>query len=205
MKLSIGLIVISSMLALCLYGGYLALYTAGTMAAAQHVHYVPYVGPMVENRINNWLLGAHEPLVIDEIPFTASGPNLAPTEVYTGVIEARIECEAPIGWPVNGRLTQGFHAGHNGIDIGVNVGTPVLATHCGRVVTVRHGSTGYGFLVVVANGPYETYYAHNSAIHVKAGDQVERGEVIASSGSTGRSTGPHVHYEVRVNGTAVAP
>ena len=64
---------------------------------------------------------------------------------------------------------------------------------------------GYGNLVIVENGPYKTYYAHLSEIPVQVGQTVQAGQVIAYSGNTGNSTGPHLHYEVRVNGQRVDP
>jgi murein DD-endopeptidase MepM/ murein hydrolase activator NlpD len=64
---------------------------------------------------------------------------------------------------------------------------------------------GYGYLVIVENGDYQTYYAHLSSIGVQVGQQVGAGQEIAKSGNTGNSTGPHLHYEVRVRGRPVDP
>ncbi|MCX8024627.1 MAG: M23 family metallopeptidase [Thermanaerothrix sp.] len=108
-------------------------------------------------------------------------------------------------WPVQGRLTQEFHARHRGVDIGVPVGTPVRTTISGRVIYAGWNNQGYGNLVIVENGPWRTYYAHLSEIPVRVGQWVEAGEVIGLSGNTGNSTGPHVHYEVRREGTPVHP
>jgi len=108
-------------------------------------------------------------------------------------------------WPVSGPITQDFHPGHTGTDIAVPVGTPIPTTLAGRVVFAGWNTEGYGNLVIVENGPYRTYYAHLSQIKVKAGDEVVQGGQIGLSGSTGNSTGPHLHYEVRLNGTPVAP
>jgi len=118
--------------------------------------------------------------------------------------------------PVNlGYLTSSFGARtdpfthkrrmHHGQDFGVLTGTPVYATADG-VVKSRNGKTGYGNTVILNHGyGIKTIYAHLSRYVVKPGDKVERGDVIAFSGNTGRSTGPHLHYEVRVNNVPVNP
>lgn len=95
---------------------------------------------------------------------------------------------------------------HTGIDIAAPLGTPVMAAADGLVVAVGRGSTGYGNYVVIAHGGgVETLYGHLLQANVKAGDRVVRGEVIALEGSTGFSTGPHVHFEVRVNDLVIDP
>lgn len=112
---------------------------------------------------------------------------------------------APRGWPVTGPISQDAHAGHQAVDIAVPVGTPVAATMDGQVTYAGWNAEGYGNLVIVENGPYRTYFAHLDSIPVKAGQAVRAGDVIGLSGNTGNSTGPHLHYEVRLNGQAVAP
>ena len=94
---------------------------------------------------------------------------------------------------------------HTGIDYGAPMGTPILATANGRV-TFAGWKGGYGKLLIVkhANG-YQTYYGHCSRLLKKRGQLVEQGEVIARVGRTGVATGPHVHYEVRVNGKPIDP
>jgi murein DD-endopeptidase MepM/ murein hydrolase activator NlpD len=112
-------------------------------------------------------------------------------------------------WPVSGPVTSGFGMRwgrmHEGIDIAVPSGTPVGAAAAGTVIYAGWLG-GYGNLVVVDHGGgLSTAYGHNSSLAVSVGQQVGQGQVIAYSGSTGHSTGPHVHFEVRVNGTAVDP
>jgi murein DD-endopeptidase MepM/ murein hydrolase activator NlpD len=112
-------------------------------------------------------------------------------------------------WPVNGPVTSGFGwrwgRMHEGIDIAVPSGTPVVASAAGTVIHAGWLG-GYGNLVVVDHGNgISTAYAHNSGLSVGVGTSVGQGQVIAYSGNTGHSTGPHVHFEVRVNGGAVDP
>jgi murein DD-endopeptidase MepM/ murein hydrolase activator NlpD len=112
-------------------------------------------------------------------------------------------------WPVSGPVTSGFGwrwgRMHEGIDIAVPAGTPVSAAASGRVIYAGWMG-GYGNLVVIDHGGgLATAYGHNSAIVVGHGGSVSQGQTIAFAGSTGHSTGPHVHFEVRVNGSAVDP
>lgn len=121
----------------------------------------------------------------------------------------------PSAYPVYGTITSPFGMRkspfgygsefHPGIDISVPVGTPVKAAGKG-VVTYAGWLTGYGNAVIIDHGyGIESVYGHNSEILVKVGQSVKRGDIIAKSGNTGRSTGPHVHFEVRVNGNPVDP
>lgn len=112
---------------------------------------------------------------------------------------------APQGLPVTGPISQEFHAGHRAMDIAVPVGTPVRATMAGRVAFSGWSEEGYGNLVILDNGPYRTYYAHLEQLPLAEGAVVAAGEVIGFSGNTGNSTGPHVHYEVRLNGELQPP
>jgi murein DD-endopeptidase MepM/ murein hydrolase activator NlpD len=112
-------------------------------------------------------------------------------------------------WPVNGPVTSGFGMRwgrmHTGIDIAVPAGTPVHASASGTVVYAGWMS-GYGYLVAIDHGNgLATAYAHNSSLLVPVGQHVAQGDTISLSGSTGHSTGPHVHFEVRVNGVPVDP
>ena len=102
-------------------------------------------------------------------------------------------------------LTQGYHPGHYGLDFGVPVGTPVKTTMDGKVVYAGWNDQGYGNLVIVENGPWRTYYGHLSSVPVKVGQDVGAGSVIGISGSTGHSTGPHVHYEIRKDLAPIDP
>lgn len=112
-------------------------------------------------------------------------------------------------WPARGVVTSRFgtrwRRHHSGVDIAAPRGTPIRAARGGRVV--RAGWLGgYGLVVVVDHGDgMETWYGHASAVLVRVGQTVERGQVIARVGCTGACTGPHVHFEVRVRGRPVNP
>ena len=112
-------------------------------------------------------------------------------------------------WPVNGPVVSGFGMRwgrmHEGIDIAAALGTPIHAAASGTVIHAGWLG-GFGNLVVVDHGDgLATAYAHASAILVAVGQQVSQGDTLSLVGSTGNSTGPHLHFEVRVNGSAVDP
>ena len=112
-------------------------------------------------------------------------------------------------WPVSGTLTSpfGYRWGrmHEGIDISVPEGTPVRAAKAGSVILAAY-TGGYGnYTCVDHGGGLSSCYAHQSSFAVSPGDQVDQGDVIGYSGNTGSSTGPHLHFEIRVNGSAVDP
>ncbi len=104
-------------------------------------------------------------------------------------------------WPTQGRITQPFRYYHKGTDIANSMGTPVLVADSGRVVVAGWANTGYGNHIIVdhENG-YQTLYGHLSQISVVVGQRVSRGSQIGLMGSTGRSTGPHLHFEIRGGG-----
>ena len=121
----------------------------------------------------------------------------------------------PSGRPSKGYITSGFGkrndpfrgglAHHLGIDFDANTGDPVAAA-AGGVVSFSGVKSGYGNVVDLDHGNgYRTLYGHNSRLLVRAGDIVRAGQTLARAGSTGRSTGPHVHFEVHVNGRPVNP
>ncbi|WP_316734844.1 M23 family metallopeptidase [Pedobacter aquatilis] len=122
----------------------------------------------------------------------------------------------PIGYPYLGKITSGYGhrenpftgenvESHKGLDIQANYGALVKSTANGKVVfAARRG--GYGNCIVIKHGNgFETYYGHLSKILVKVGDEITAGNEIGKVGSTGRSTGPHLHYEVHKNGKVVNP
>jgi len=144
------------------------------------------------------------------------GTKRAVAEVVT-VPKAPVGDGVTIGnfvWPV-GKVTSGRtyvssfwgdNRGHRGLDIAAPLGTDILAADGGTVVSLNNAGSGYGLSIIVQhdNG-VKTLYAHCSAIRVTAGQKVTRGQVIGAVGSTGRSTGNHLHFEVLVNDTRVDP
>lgn len=110
-------------------------------------------------------------------------------------------------WPTFGRLTQGYwRPGHPAIDIGAWTGTVVRAADEGTVIAAGWSTVGYGNYVIIRHiDGFQTLYAHLSRIDVKAGQKVARGQQIGLVGSTGHSTGPHLHFEVRFNHRAYNP
>jgi murein DD-endopeptidase MepM/ murein hydrolase activator NlpD len=121
----------------------------------------------------------------------------------------------PAIWPVLGHITDSFGerldpfsgegAFHTGVDVASDYGAPVHATADG-VITVAETHSGYGRVVIIDHGfGITTWYAHLSAFSAVPGAKVKRGEVIGYTGISGRSTGPHVHYEVRMNNAPVNP
>ena len=112
--------------------------------------------------------------------------------------------------PVQGMLTSGFGVrrrdNHKGLDIANSMGTPIRAAASGTVTYAQYNSGGYGNLVIISHGNgVQTYYGHCSKLYVTAGQTVSQGEVISAMGSTGISTGSHLHWEVRINGVAQNP
>ncbi|MCD6579529.1 M23 family metallopeptidase [bacterium] len=122
----------------------------------------------------------------------------------------------PSIWPLKGYISSGFQwrtnpltgkkEFHKGIDIAGPIGTPLVSTADGIITRAENNPYGYGKLIEVTHGfGFSTRYAHLNSISVKIGQFVKRGQVIGSRGSTGWSTGPHLHYEVRINNKPVNP
>ena len=109
-------------------------------------------------------------------------------------------------WPMSGYITQGFWEGHRAIDIGAPKGTEIVASDSGYVALAQWSDVGYGRMVLIDHGNgYQTLYAHMSAYYVEAGQSVAKGEAIGKCGSTGNSTGPHLHLEIIKNGVRRNP
>ncbi len=114
-----------------------------------------------------------------------------------------------LAWPLRGPVTSpyGNRWGrlHSGIDIGGGMGTPIRAAKAGTVIFAG-GRSGYGNTVIIDHGGgFTTLYAHQSRLGVGDGASVAQGQVIGFVGSTGHSTGPHLHFETRVNGSPQNP
>jgi len=111
-------------------------------------------------------------------------------------------------WPADKHWLSGtpFTSWHTGIDLAADFGAPIYAADNGVVIYAGWNTWGYGNLVVIDHGNgWQTYYAHNSAIYVGCGQNVFQGNIVAAAGSTGRSTGPHLHFETRFQGTFPNP
>lgn len=146
--------------------------------------------------------------------------DLTGLEQASAELASRLQSSTPLGpppapsasgfiWPVNGPVTSGYGLRwgrlHAGVDIAAGFGTPIRAAG-GGTVSYAGWLGGYGYLVVVEHGGgVATAYAHQQRIYASVGQTLAQGEVLGEVGSTGNSTGPHVHFEVRVNGTAVDP
>ena len=134
-------------------------------------------------------------------PGTAAGEVIADPAALT----AALAPAAGFAWPAQGVITSPFgprdDSFHYGLDIAVASGTPVKAAAAGRVLEAGWKNEGYGYAVLIdhENGML-TLYGHCSAVEAAPGQWVEQGETVALSGSTGRSTGPHLHFEVRLEG-----
>lgn len=119
-------------------------------------------------------------------------------QYYAGPIpEDASKGTGAFGWPVSGRITQNYWSLHRAIDIGAPAGTPVHASDSGYVVFAGWDDSGFGNLIIINHGNgYLTYYAHLSKILVAVGNSVSKGAKIGQVGSTGRSTGSHLHFEI---------
>ena len=168
------------------------------------------------------LLADGSDIRIGEELMVPGGVKPAPTQVtttrtrYTAPISSILSSNPPSGsaydagarllWPTSGsHITQYYHWSHHGLDIGGNYNDKLYAADPG-VVTRASWFSGYGLCVDVNHGNgMVTRYAHASKLFVKVGDRVSRGQTLAMMGSTGWSTGPHIHFEVIVNGTKYNP
>lgn len=137
--------------------------------------------------------------------------------IFIDDLEKRLEYlkTVPDLWPTKGRLSSTFGNRknpfgrgikfHYGIDIANSIGTDIWAAGSGRVVFSGY-KAGYGNTIIIDHGNgYKSYYAHNSKLLVNRGDRVEKGQLIAKMGNTGRSTGPHLHFEIHKDGKAIDP
>ncbi|EKF73148.1 metalloendopeptidase-like membrane protein [Alcanivorax hongdengensis A-11-3] len=161
---------------------------------------------------NNHVLAAHinahrrdisAYLHSDGTYYDANGDNLTPA-LLRYPTQKRFRISSSFNpWRLN--PVSGHYAPHNGVDFATPKGTPVISTGDGRVVrTATHRYAGK-YIVIEEFGPYSTRYLHLSKILVHRGQHVSRGQVIGLSGNTGRSTGPHLHYELHIKGKPVNP
>jgi murein DD-endopeptidase MepM/ murein hydrolase activator NlpD len=110
------------------------------------------------------------------------------------------------GWPMTGWISQRYHEYHPAADIAGSEGTSIKAADSGYVAVVGRNDTGYGRYVLIDHGNgFQTLYAHLSVLFVEVGQSVGKGQTIGLCGSTGKSTGPHVHFEIKLNGVRRNP
>ena len=136
---------------------------------------------------------------------TPIGPDFV--RVRTGrILRAPLRGDGILIWPVRGTISQSYSDEHKAIDIAEPDTDAVVASDAGVVAYAAWNSAGYGYLVVVNHGNgMVTYYAHLFGFYVDVGQAVKRGQPLGMLGSTGRSTGPHLHFEVRDQGVLVDP
>ncbi len=138
-------------------------------------------------------------------------PEPKPVPSGTPTVTVKTTRVATLAWPIALQsprivISQAFRPGHRGIDIAAPTGTPIKAAAGGTVVSSDKGGDGYGWKVILDHGDgVHTWYAHLSELSVAVGDRVATGQQIGLVGSTGHSTGPHLHFELRVNGTHIDP
>jgi murein DD-endopeptidase MepM/ murein hydrolase activator NlpD len=147
----------------------------------------------------------------EEIPQKADELELLLEEMVSYRDELDV---TPDFWPVEGRITSPFGMRpspftrrttfHSGIDIGASSGVPVRAAASGKVVQARYQGA-YGNYIIIDHGTYTTHYAHLRRFQISADDVVEKGQLIGEVGSTGRSTGPHLHFEIHKKGVPFNP
>lgn len=161
----------------------------------------------------NALASADDPLTVGAVLIVPNGDRTPPEQVVAapsargGTGTSAPWRAAGFVWPSYGRLTQRFWLpAHPAIDIGAPTGTPVVAADEGTVITAGWSPVGYGNLILIRHPDgYVTLYAHLSSINVSYGDYVARGQRIGAVGSTGRSTGPHLHFEIQQGGRSYNP
>ncbi len=142
----------------------------------------------------------------------ASTPAVTKTSVSRKMSYQKVPITVSFIRPISGTITSRFGSisrvrvgAHTGLDIATRSGTPIAAAASGTVIYSGYqGSLGYLIKISHGNG-IETYYGHCSKLYAKVGQQVNQGDIIAAVGSTGNSTGPHLHLEIRVNGVAYNP
>ncbi len=128
--------------------------------------------------------------------------------MYRGPVPANaVRGSGNFAWPVSGHITQQFWRSHRAIDVGARAGAPIVAADSGYVIKASHGwNGGYGRMVMIDHGNgFVSLYAHMNTVYVRQGENVAKGEQLGTVGNTGRSTGPHLHFEIRLDGVARNP
>lgn len=151
-------------------------------------------------------------IVVASNKTTSSKTSTGTVNTATNISGSKVSLGISLIKPVSGTISSRFGArsrirssAHTGLDIATSTGTPIKAAASGTV-TFSGWKGSYGYLIVIthSNG-VQTYYGHCSKLYYKAGQSVSQGQTIAAVGNTGNSTGPHLHFEIRVNGVAYNP
>jgi len=125
---------------------------------------------------------------------------------YLAQKEVNVGGQGQFIWPTSGRITQRYSWYHRAVDIANKAAPSIVAAAAGRVVAAIHSRVGYGNHIIIDHGNgYQTLYAHMSRLYVKKGQMVSAGQAIGQMGSTGRSTGTHLHFEIIRNGIKLNP
>jgi murein DD-endopeptidase MepM/ murein hydrolase activator NlpD len=176
-----------------------------TLVEGSYLRIPPGLGEATGGGFLNFMLD--QPLTVSPITAYAIGGTKARTTATMGPLPK----DWPYGsgnfmWPVFGWMSQGYRNDHRAIDIAATSGTFVTASDRGVVIRSGWNDQGYGMFVIVDhNIDYITLYAHLSEVYVKEGDVVAQGQIIGTIGSTGNSTGPHLHFEIRDFGRRANP
>jgi len=148
----------------------------------------------------------------DDYIFVPDGVKPEPKPVrrqyFAQIPQAPIESAAPgiFSWPLSGGISQFFSWWHRAIDITQDIGVPIAAAAAGRVTVIDPSTWGYGYHVIIDHGNgYQTLYAHLADFSVGVGQSVSAGQTVGHVGLTGRTTGAHLHFEIRQNGVLVNP
>ncbi len=153
-----------------------------------------------------------KPVVVKNVKVAKASSSSGSFSTSRNMSQANISLGVSLIKPVNGRISSRFGANsrvrsgsHTGLDIATSTGTPIKAAASGTV-TFAGWKGSYGNLLVIthSNG-IQTYYGHCSKLYVSSGQKISQGQTVAAVGSTGNSTGPHLHFEIRVNGVAYNP
>lgn len=154
----------------------------------------------------NNLAGADAPLTPGAVLIVPDGDRTPPQPPAVARAPSAPWRGGNFVWPAYGKLTQGYTSYHPALDIGASTGSTVVAADEGIVAVAGWSSVGYGNYIVIRHGDgFVTLYAHLSRIDVSQGDYVARGQQIGAVGSTGRSTGPHLHFEISTGGRLYNP
>lgn len=182
-----------------MYKGTSKIVTQGVKGEAKLEADVTYINGQEQQRDILSNVTVREPTTTIKAVGTKEKPKTASTGSFSWPISGRINSY------FGGRYIFGRYSYHSGIDIAASYGASIRAADGGKVTFAGYKGS-YGNLVVIThdNGT-QTYYGHNSSLLVSAGQKVSKGQAIARAGSTGRSTGTHCHFEVRVRGSAVNP